>query len=167
MSTSKVASSDEKCWNIFYTSRSNHKNRSHQRTHDGRCNSIHKCFYGCVFCNFFKVGSGNNGEQITGKKSGKTGYCSHRGNQPIRYPINPTVITTGPGVIMATATASINCVSVSQWFSITTPPCRKGTIARPLPKTKAPAFKKNNPILLRYLRFIIPKSRIPKIKKWT
>src|SRR6267142_2781900 len=54
-----------------------------------------------------------------------------------------TVITTGPGVIMATATASRNCVSVSQWCSWTTPPCRNGTIARPLPNTNKLDFRKN------------------------
>jgi hypothetical protein len=53
-----------------------------------------------------------------------------------------TVMTTGPGVIMATATASRNCRSVSQWYCPTTPPCRKGTMARPLPKTKVPAAAK-------------------------
>ena len=56
--------------------------------------------------------------------------------------MNATVITTGPGVIIATATASRNCRSVSQWNSFTTPPCRKGTIARPLPNTNAPASAK-------------------------
>ncbi len=53
-----------------------------------------------------------------------------------------TVMTTGPGVIIATATASRNCRSLSHWKSVTTPPWRKGTIARPLPKTKAPASAK-------------------------
>src|SRR2546423_12193600 len=57
--------------------------------------------------------------------------------------MNPTVITTGPGVIIATATASTNCRSVSQRCSFTTPPYRNGTIARPLPKTNAPALAKN------------------------
>ena len=64
----------------------------------------------------------------------------------IRYPIKPTVMTTGPGVIMATATASTNCLSVSQWFSVTTPPYRNGTIANPEPNTNAPALVKNMPI---------------------
>src|SRR5258705_5159446 len=54
--------------------------------------------------------------------------------------MNPTVITTGPGVIIATATASTNCRSVSQWCSLTTPPYRNGTMARPLPKTKGPGL---------------------------
>src|SRR6266542_3323098 len=54
-----------------------------------------------------------------------------------------TVITTGPGVIIATATASRNWRSVSQWCSCTTPPYRNGTIASPLPNTNAPAFAKN------------------------
>ena len=56
--------------------------------------------------------------------------------------MNATVMTTGPGVIMATATASRNCRSLSQWNSFTTPPWRNGTMARPLPKTKAPASAK-------------------------
>src|SRR5712692_77141 len=53
--------------------------------------------------------------------------------------MNATVITTGPGVIIDTATASRNCRSVSQWKCCTTPPWRYGTIARPLPKTNRPA----------------------------
>src|SRR5689334_18793541 len=57
--------------------------------------------------------------------------------------MNATVITTGPGVIIATATASRNCCSVNQCSSFTTPPCKKGTIARPEPKTNAPAAAKN------------------------
>src|SRR5437762_2608622 len=56
--------------------------------------------------------------------------------------MNPEVITTGPGVIMATATASTNWRSVSQWCPCTTPPYRKGMIASPLPNTKAPAAVK-------------------------
>src|SRR5258707_15396498 len=60
--------------------------------------------------------------------------------------MNPTVITTGPGVIIATATASKNCCSVSQPYSFTTPPYKKGTIANPLPKTNAPALVKNQAI---------------------
>src|SRR4051812_928793 len=47
---------------------------------------------------------------------------------------------------MATATASINSCSVSQWYSVTTPPCKKGTMAKPLPNTKAPALVKNQAI---------------------
>ena len=46
-------------------------------------------------------------------------------------------------MIMATAMASRNCLSVSQWNLPTTPPYKNGTIARPLPNTKAPAFRKN------------------------
>ncbi len=53
--------------------------------------------------------------------------------------MKPVVMTTGPGVIMATATASTNWRSVSQAYSLTTPPYRNGTMARPLPKTKLPA----------------------------
>src|SRR5213075_992337 len=56
--------------------------------------------------------------------------------------MNATVITTGPGVIIATATASRNWRSVSQPKSFTTPPCRNGTIARPLPNTNSPAAAK-------------------------
>src|SRR6266704_2671266 len=56
--------------------------------------------------------------------------------------MNATVITTGPGVIIETATASRNCRSVSQWNCSTTPPCRNGTIASPLPKTNNPAAAK-------------------------
>src|SRR6266545_3594917 len=53
--------------------------------------------------------------------------------------MNATVITTGPGVIIDTATASMNCRSVSQWNRCTTPPYRNGTIASPLPNTNSPA----------------------------
>src|SRR2546427_10828411 len=59
-----------------------------------------------------------------------------------RKPMNATVMTTGPGVIIATATASRNWRSFSQWKPSTTPPCRNGTIASPLPKTNAPASVK-------------------------
>src|SRR6266498_2388362 len=48
---------------------------------------------------------------------------------------------------MATATASINSCSVSHVYSVTTPLWRKGTIAKPLPNTNAPAFVKNHAIL--------------------
>src|SRR4029453_7431424 len=61
--------------------------------------------------------------------------------------MNATGITTGPGGTIATATASRNWRSVSQPNSVTTPPWRKGTIARPLPKTKAPALAKNQPMV--------------------
>jgi hypothetical protein len=60
--------------------------------------------------------------------------------------MNPTVMTTGPGVIIATATASRNWRSFSHPNSRTTPPWRNGTIARPLPNTKAPASVKYQPI---------------------
>src|SRR5437867_7012998 len=56
--------------------------------------------------------------------------------------MNATVITTGPGVIIETATASRNCRSVSQWNCSTTPPCRSGTIASQLPNTKSPEAAK-------------------------
>ena len=58
-----------------------------------------------------------------------------------------TVMTTGPGVIIATATASRNCCSLSQWNLFTTPPCKNGTIASPLPKTKEPASAKYHAIV--------------------
>src|SRR6266581_1875060 len=57
-------------------------------------------------------------------------------------PMAATVITTGPGVIIETATASRNCRSVSQRNCSTTPPWRNGTMARPLPNTKSPAAAK-------------------------
>ena len=57
--------------------------------------------------------------------------------------MNTTVITTGPGVIIATATASTNCCSLSHPNCCTTPWWRNGTMARPLPNTKAPALVKN------------------------
>src|SRR4051794_12439737 len=60
--------------------------------------------------------------------------------------MNPTVITTGPGVIIATATASRNCLSSNQPYSLTTPPYRNGTMASPLPNTNAPALVKNRNI---------------------
>ena len=55
-----------------------------------------------------------------------------------------TVITTGPGVIIATATASMNCCSLSQPNCWTTPWWRNGTIASPLPNTNAPALVKKS-----------------------
>ena len=58
--------------------------------------------------------------------------------------MNAAVITTGPGVIRPIATASRNSRSVNQWFCSTTPSRRNGTIARPLPKMKVPAFKKKS-----------------------
>src|SRR5438552_11488196 len=56
--------------------------------------------------------------------------------------MKPEVITMGPGVIIATATASRNWRSDSQCNLPTTPPYRNGTIARPLLKTNAPALRK-------------------------
>src|SRR5262245_38074359 len=61
--------------------------------------------------------------------------------------MNATVMTTGPGVIIETATASRNCRSVSQWYLSTTPPCRNGTMASPLPNT-------NNAALAKYARIV-------------
>src|SRR5216683_8305951 len=40
-------------------------------------------------------------------------------NPATRYPMNAAVMTTGPGVIIATAIASRNWRSVSQWCSRT------------------------------------------------
>src|SRR5437899_13032861 len=67
----------------------------------------------------------------------------------MRDPLNQSMITTVPGENIATATASRNCRSSSQWKSFTTPPCRKGTMARPLPNTTAPAPVKNQRIFKR------------------
>src|SRR4051812_5916938 len=73
--------------------------------------------------------------------------ATHAPEKPAaKKPIKPTVITTGPGVIIATATASTNCCSLNHWYSFTTPPYKKGTMARPLPNTKAPALVKNQAI---------------------
>src|SRR6185369_2509323 len=58
--------------------------------------------------------------------------------------MNATVMTTGPGVIIATATASRNCRSVSHPRSLTTAPCRNGTMASPLPNTNVPASAKQD-----------------------
>src|SRR5574337_356394 len=52
-------------------------------------------------------------------------------------------MTTGPGVTMPMATASMNCRSVSQWYSSTTYTLRNGAITRPLPNTNSPILKKN------------------------
>src|SRR5881396_1694525 len=57
-----------------------------------------------------------------------------------RYPMDATVITTGPGVIIETATASRNWRSVSQRNCSTTPPWRNGTMPRP--NTNSPAAAK-------------------------
>src|SRR5215211_6055616 len=56
------------------------------------------------------------------------------------------MITTGPGLMRPIATASTNCDSVSQWWSSTSPWWRKGTIASPEPKVRAPALAKNTPM---------------------
>ena len=58
------------------------------------------------------------------------------------------------------ATASRNCFSVSQWCWFTTPSRRKGTMASPLPKMKAPAFRKNRPRATSVLAVAIPVSRL-------
>src|SRR3954468_19782079 len=75
--------------------------------------------------------------------------------------MKPTVITTGPGVIIATATASTNCWSFSQPYSFTTPPYKNGTIAKPLPKTNAPAFVKKYAIC--HSRSLLPSPDAPAI----
>ena len=69
------------------------------------------------------------------------------GSPATRYPMNAAVMTTGPGVISPIATASRNCRSTSQWCWFTTPSRRNGTMASPLPKMNAPAFRKNRPRL--------------------
>src|SRR3954471_14111282 len=67
--------------------------------------------------------------------------------------MKPTVMTTGPGVIIATATASTNCRWGSHRRSRTTPPYRNGITARPLPNTKAPARAKNQAIAISEVAF--------------
>src|SRR5206468_1635433 len=74
----------------------------------------------------------------TGKKTPTAARTAPAG-PATRYPMNATVITTGPGVIIDTATASMNWRSVSQWNCWTTPPYRNVTIASPLPNTNRPA----------------------------
>src|SRR5919202_147082 len=69
--------------------------------------------------------------------------------------MKPTVMTTGPGVIIATATASRNCCSFSQPYSFTTPLYKNGTIASPLPNTKAPAFAKNKPSAVSFVDVVV------------
>jgi hypothetical protein len=48
------------------------------------------------------------------------------------YPMNATLITIGPGVIIARATASKNCLSFNHPYCCNTPLYRYGAIARPL-----------------------------------
>src|SRR5436309_1023186 len=55
------------------------------------------------------------------------------------------MITTGPGLIRPSATASVNWRSVNQWWSVTRPWCRKGTTASPEPNVSALALAKNRP----------------------
>src|SRR5687767_15620826 len=61
--------------------------------------------------------------------------------------MNATVMTTGPGVIIATATASRNWRSFNQPCVCTNSPYKKGTIARPLPNTNAPALANTQKML--------------------
>src|SRR6266850_5826216 len=66
-------------------------------------------------------------------------------NPATRNPMNATVITTGPGVIIATATASRNWCSFSQPNCWTTPWCKNGMMASPLPKTDALRWRYRRP----------------------
>src|SRR6266576_563614 len=93
------------------------------------------------FATRLKWGATRTTTTYTGKKTPTAARTAPAG-PATRYPMNATVITTGPGVIIDTATASINWRSVSQWNCSTTPPCRNGTIASPLPKTNNPAAAK-------------------------
>src|SRR5208282_2477036 len=59
---------------------------------------------------------------------------------------NVAVVNTGPGVNCPTATASINCFSVSQCRRSTNSVCRNASKTYPLPNTTDPIFRndKNN-----------------------
>jgi hypothetical protein len=46
---------------------------------------------------------------------------------------------------------------MGQWFSVTTPAYKNGTIARPLPETKVPAFVKNQAISPKIFQSNYPK----------
>ena len=91
---------------------------------------------------FLKLGAG-----ITvNKKQGTATLAS--GKPATKYQIKPTVIKTGPGVIIVTLTASLNCRCVYQWLSVTTPASKNGTIAKSLPKINAPALVKKMAIFV-------------------
>ena len=66
------------------------------------------------------AGSSNTVSRNAGRKTPRVAAAAPP-MPATRYPMNPTTITTGPGVIMATAMASRNCGSVSQPRSVTTP----------------------------------------------
>src|SRR5208337_1738302 len=57
------------------------------------------------------------------------------------YPINVAVVNSGPGVNWPTATASINCFSVSQCRRSTNSVCRNASRTYPLPNTTEPIFR--------------------------
>src|SRR5208337_219198 len=57
------------------------------------------------------------------------------------YPINVPVVNTGPGVNCPTATASINCFSVSQCRRSTNSARRNASKTYPLPNTTDPTFR--------------------------
>src|ERR1019366_8065032 len=57
------------------------------------------------------------------------------------YPINVAVVNSGPGVNWPTATASINCFSVSQCRRSTNSVCRNASKTYPLPNTTDPTFR--------------------------
>src|SRR5208282_1701653 len=57
------------------------------------------------------------------------------------YPMNVAVVNSGPGVNCPTATASINCFSVSQWKRSTNSVCRNASKTYPLPNTTDPIFR--------------------------
>ena len=57
------------------------------------------------------VGRGNDDEEIAGQEDAD-GRDQRAGSPATRYPMKATVMTTGPGVIIATATASRNWRSV-------------------------------------------------------
>src|SRR6185437_15164506 len=75
-------------------------------------------------------------------------YVTVGANEPqkpaTRNPTKVAVITTGPGLIIPTATATRKSRSPSQPYSWTTPCWRNGTMTRPLPKVRAPALRKNS-----------------------
>src|SRR5213592_2948141 len=68
-----------------------------------------------------KCGAARTVTKYTGAKTPRAATVAPTG-PATKYPMNATVITTGPGVIIETATASRNCRSVSQWNCSTTPP---------------------------------------------
>src|SRR5580704_347665 len=81
----------------------------------------------------------------TSKNAGKkmpTVATTEPGSPPSRYPMKVAVVNTGPGVSCPTATASINCESVSQPRCTTRSARRNASKTYPLPNTTAPIFRK-------------------------